>query len=124
MSSKALAPKKPKKKNNKANQSVRKPIQFIKLNPDLSESKKNNSINEIKIKHQREKIEVRLKKLGLTRAFEGELNYSHSQIDFLKDIPALKNTPTKKKIKKPKTQLKPKPKLKCCKCISNEQAII
>ena len=124
MSSKASAPKKPKKKNKKANQSVGKPIQIIQLNPDLSESKKNNSINEIKIKHQREKIEARLKKLGLTRAFEGELNYSHSQIDFLKDIPALKNTPTKKKIKKPKTQLKPKPKLKCCKCVSNEQAII
>ena len=56
------------------NHPAAKTSQTTKPNLDLSQSKKSTSVKEIKIKLQRDKIQARLKKLGLTGAFEGELD--------------------------------------------------
>ena len=74
LSSKASATNKLTKKHKKPKHYASKTTHTTTPNLDLSESNQGTSLKQIKLKHQREKIQERLEKLGLTGAFQGELN--------------------------------------------------
>ena len=61
-------------KDKKPKNYASKTTHTTKPNLELSESNQGTSLKQIKLKHQREKIQERLKKLGLTGAFQGELD--------------------------------------------------